>query len=75
MIAGPVGSAPTFFFASAIAARYARLACKRRMQSAYSWEGGLFAVAPPPPALFGGSPGLFVKVLPGSADVGDVGDC
>lgn len=37
MIAGPVGKAPlAFFFASAIAAKYARLACNRRMQSAYS---------------------------------------
>jgi hypothetical protein len=75
MIAGPGGRAPlAFFFASAIAARYERFACSRRIHSAYSCEGGLAWDVPP--ADFGGSPGLFVMVLDGSvADVGEVGDC
>lgn len=78
MIAGPEGSAPlTFFFASATAAKYERLACNRRMQSAYSCDGGLDGVVlAPTPADFGGSPGLLFNALAGSvAEVGEVGDC
>lgn len=76
MIAGPAGKAPlAFFFASAIAAKYDKLACSRRMHSAYSCDGGLAACGVPP-ADFGGSPGLFVIGFAGSvAEVGEVGDC
>jgi len=75
MMAGPGGNAPlTFFFASAMAARYERLACNRRIHSAYSWDGGF--VWDDPPADFGGSPGLFVMAFVESvAEVGEVGDC
>lgn len=52
-----------FLFASAIAARYARFACSRRIQSAYSGLGG---------CLFGPSLGLFVPAL--FPDVGEVGE-
>lgn len=76
MIAGPVGSVPSFFFlASAIAARYERFAWSRRIHSTYSGLGGL------PPVGFEGSTGLWFKGFDGSvAEVGDaaeslVGDC
>ncbi len=68
MIAGPTGRGPTFFFASAIVAKYDRLACNLLIHSAYSCVAGF------PPPGFAASTGLLPSAL-GSVEVGEFGDC
>lgn len=64
-MAGALGrDCDAFLFASAIAARYARLACSLRMQSAYSGLGG---------CLFAPSDGLLAPALfPAVGEVGEL---
>ena len=69
MIAGPRGTVPlTFFFASAIVARYDRFACSRLIPSANSCLAGF-------DPCVDASTGLLLIAEFGSAVVGELGDC